>query len=354
MEKLKAAVIGLGRMGAEPSSRFEGKIPNGWLPVSHVEAIKSINNLELISISDVNKERLEKMSRLYNITNLFTDYKEIIDADEIDFLSIATRTEGRCDIIRYAAQKGVKIIYLEKPISRGISECKSTLQIAKENGVFLGYGVNRRYHHAYRKAKEIIKSGELGELIEINVEAGRANLFWSHPHSADLILFFSESTDIDFIQGTCSFQNDYKPKNDLFIDDDPIIENTFIAFKNGIKGTINLTGGLNVRLACSKGILTIYGDGSYIELKKGNIYYTLHEVIKNEEIMESATVFAFRNLIDSYLYNTPPLIEYKEIETGMYILIGTLYSSLSKGRRVEISEIPENLTVTGRSGNLFA
>ena len=39
MEKLKAAVIGLGKMGAEPSTRLKGKIPKGWLPISHLESV---------------------------------------------------------------------------------------------------------------------------------------------------------------------------------------------------------------------------------------------------------------------------------------------------------------------------
>ena len=50
MEKLKSAVIGLGRMGAEPSKRLEGKVPAGWLPISHAEAILSIERLKLEAI----------------------------------------------------------------------------------------------------------------------------------------------------------------------------------------------------------------------------------------------------------------------------------------------------------------
>ena len=73
MIKFKAAVIGLGRMGAEPSSRLEGKIPNGWLPISHVEAILSTPGLELVALCDQDEHKLERFKTLYKIENGYSD-----------------------------------------------------------------------------------------------------------------------------------------------------------------------------------------------------------------------------------------------------------------------------------------
>ena len=223
MEKLKSAVIGLGRMGAEPSKRLEGKVPAGWLPISHAEAILSIERLKLEAICDTNESRVHEISKIYNVDKVFTNYQDLLDNEHIDFLCIATRTGERCEIIRYAISKGIKFIYFEKPVSRSISECVSILELAQLNNVVLGYGVNRRYNDVYRYAKDLIKSGELGDLIQINIEAGRTNLFWSHPHSTDMILFFADSTELEYIQGSCRFQNNYIPESNLYIDDDPIM-----------------------------------------------------------------------------------------------------------------------------------
>jgi hypothetical protein len=38
-------------------------------------------------------------------------------------LAMATRTERRCNVIEYAAERGVRAIHLEKPISRNMSDC---------------------------------------------------------------------------------------------------------------------------------------------------------------------------------------------------------------------------------------
>lgn len=342
-------------MGAEPSKRLEGKVPDGWLPISHAEAIQHISGLNLCALCDNNESKLKKLSNYYNVENIYTDYRHLINDIKPDFLCIATRTEGRTDIIRYACNNGVKIIYFEKPVSRSIADCKDTLNIAAKKNVVLGYGVNRRYHASYRKAKDIIKSGAVGELREILVEHGKGSLYWSHPHSVDLILFFSETTELEYLQGTCSFTNGYTPSNLMKIDNDPLIENAFFSFKNGIKASINQVVGLNTRLTCTKGIVTIYSDGSFIEVHKfkANGYLALPEFI-NVGITKSATVTAFNELLNTFYLKGNGSIKPSEITTGMIMLNGIVYSSHHGGIRVLPEKVPADMVITGRSGEYYA
>ena len=55
------------------------------------------------------------------------------------------------------------------------------------------------------------------------------------------------------------------------MDDDPIIENAFIKFKNGVNGLITSASGMNTRISCSQGTLTVGADGSWIEIEKEDI-----------------------------------------------------------------------------------
>lgn len=353
MVKLKAAVIGLGRMGAEPSVRLKNILPEGWLPVSHAESLLAQKNIELVALCDNDEERLSRLGDHYGVENLFTDAKKLIDEMKPDFLCIATRTMGRTDIIRYACKNGVSILYVEKPISRSIADCKSAIDSCVKNNVLLGYGVNRRYHSTYRKAKSIVDSGLLGSLKEITIEHGSSTLLWSHPHSADLILFFSGNTEIEYIQGSCLFSKDYVPNDEMLVDDDPIIESAFLKFKNGVYATITQTGGLNVRLACEKGIVSVYGDGEALEVKRGDSYFNHTENVKLN-FSQGATVTAFRELISSLQENTPVPITPEEILANMMILTGIVYSSNNKGKKIALSEIPEELIITGKSGIFYA
>lgn len=353
MVKLKAAVIGLGRMGAEPSVRLKNILPDGWLPVSHAESILENKTIELVALCDNDEERLSRLGNYYGVKNLFTDAKTLIDEIKPDFLCVATRTIGRTDIIRYACENGVSIIYIEKPISRSIADCKSAINSCVKNKVLLGYGVNRRYHSTYRKAKSIVDSGLLGPLKEITIEHGSSTLFWSHPHSADLILFFSGDTEIEYIQGSCLFSEGYVPQDEMLIDDDPIIESAFLKFKNGVYATITQTGGLNVRLACEKGIVSVYGDGETLEIKSGDSYFNHTENVELS-YSDSATVTAFSELVNALQENTTVPITPEEVLANMVILTGIVYSSNNNGKKISVSEIPEELTITGKSGNFYA
>jgi len=357
LERIKAAVIGMGRMGAEPSKRLEGKVPHGWLPISHVESILAIPSLELIGLCDNDTTRLTRLSKLYNVKNTYTDYTKLIGELKPSFLSIATRTKGRTDIIKYACENGVKILYFEKPICNSIAEARQALSVATERNVVVGYGVNRRYHAAYRKAREILRSGELGKVEHVSVEHQSSNLLWAHPHSVDIILFFIESCELDYVQGNCSFIDNYIPRNFMLIDNDPIINYAFFKFKNGITASISPVRGLNTRISCEKGILTICSDGTWIEINNiaSTGYFTKGRIIEIEKTL-SATINAFSELVEIKMGNS--LIEKpitnEEIITGLIMLNGLVYSSFKGGVLVNAEDVPEEMVITGKMGNWYA
>jgi predicted dehydrogenase len=305
----------------------------------------------VIAFCDNDTDRLNRLGNYYGVTKLYNDYKLLIDEVRPDVLCIATRTEGRTDIIKYAAQNGLKIIYFEKPISRTIVDCQETIDICNKNNVIIGYGVNRRYHHTYREARRILHTGRMGALQEIIVEHGRSPLYWTHPHSTDIIVFFAETTDFEYLQSTCCI-NDINVKGNV-IDEDPVILNAFIQFTNGVSATINQANGLNVKLICEKGTIYIRKDGERLEIYQGHGYEDLTETIVLD-IKVSATTTALDELLSAYLYKAQLPIEPNEIIAGMTLLNGFVYSSLNDGKRITKTEIPQSILVTGKSGQYYA
>jgi len=341
-------------MGAEPSSRLEGKIPAGWLPLSHAEAINAIEQLVLTAFCDVDEERTARLAKLYNITNIFSNYEMLAEQCRPEFVCIATRTQGRVDIIQHFCNAGAKIIYAEKPLANSITSCKAAIASVADNNVLLGYGVNRRYHAAYRMVKEIITSGKYGKLSEITIENGRTNLLWTHPHSVDTILFFAQSTEVEWVSGNCSFSASVGP-DDLSIDDDPVVEHACFVFRNGIKATITTGGGWNVRLHCAGAVITIYSDGSWIEIcEYAPNGYLKEPMVMHADIKESATITAFRELLAAYQTGSALPVANDEIVTGMSMLAGIVFSALHGGKKIAYADIPADLYITGKSGSFYA
>lgn len=349
---MKAAIIGLGRMGAEPSERLDNVVPSGWLPISHAEAILNTPGLDLVSLCDINSAKITKYKKMYGVSRGYTNYKKLIIEDKPDFLGIATRTIIRKDIIEFAVCNGVKMIYAEKPLCNSLTQCYRIISLLKENKINFGLGVNRRYHEVYNQARKIVNEGEIGELLEIIIENGYSNLFWTHPHSVDMILFFAQSTKIESISGICS-SLPLTLNNYGVIDLDPLVEHAHFNFTNGIRATILKSRGCNVRLSGTKGNLTIHGDGKFIEIYKGKDYYYNRKIIRFDCAV-SATVNAFSNLVNSYLKIAEPSITLEEIEVGMIMLVGIVQSSLNNGAKLFPNQIDQNIFITGRTGEFYA
>ncbi|MGZ6332866.1 MAG: Gfo/Idh/MocA family protein [Bdellovibrionota bacterium] len=355
MSGLRAALIGCGRIGAFTRPELRAFAPKGHLPLSHAEAILANENIRLVALCDTDGNNLAKAAQIYGVKDCFKDYKELILETKPDIISIATRTLGRCDIIEFAVENGVRGIHLEKPISTNMADCRRALGAVRKSRAHLTYGTTRRFMDAYRQAKELSHSGEIGDLVEISVEMGKAQLLWTHPHSIDLILFFAGSGEVESVQGSCKI-NASAIDSPMLIDDDPVVENAFIKFKNNVTGLITSRSGKNVTLCGTAGNIIVAADGSWIEIQRRGAtgpYFSAVEKIEVDPKM-SGTQRAFCELAAAILGGQPPSINADVVELSQEVLLSIALSSIQNGRRVGLSELPEAFTVTGRTGNLFA
>lgn len=347
-----AGLIGCGRIGSNTNASLRQTLPKGWIPLSHAEAIQSNPRLRLAGICDPVESQLRDASARLGVSACFDHHSKLIEELSPVILSVATRTAGRCEIVRAACVAGVKGLHVEKPLGRSIKESEDAISVAREHGVKMSYGTTRRYMEIYRLAAEMVSSGEIGELIQITVEHGRGSLLWHHPHSVDLILFFGNAAGVESIQSTCSM--DRGNIQGLLVDEDPIVESAAIKLDNGVVGTVSMTGGMSVRLSGTKGTLAVVGDGSYLEIRRdGRTPGQLSTETVHISPASSGTQRAFQELVAA-IDRGGDAFPAEHILLSQKILFGCVYSSIERGARVKLSEVPPELTVTGRSGNLYA
>ena len=354
-KKLRAAVIGCGRMGADFQRNEPIDLPPGWRPLTHAEAIQSTTGLELGGFCDPDRDRLDAAARQFGVEACFTDPAKMLAELSPDIVTIATRTPERCALIRLAAENGVLGIHTEKPFASSMAECKQTMDIVEKNGVKLTFGTIRRFMDIYRTARELVASGAIGDLQHICIEHGRDMLFWSHPHSVDLLIFFAGCHDIEYVQGSCDI--DPGAVSDELLDQDPVVENVVVKFANGLLGAITQGGGLNTRLTGSDGTLTIDADGANIEIRRrgnpSNAYFLEPEVVDSAPEM-SGTQRAIKELRDAVTGGPVPSISLSDIKCGQHILLAIAHSSIAGGVRTALAEVGDSFTVTGRFGALHA
>lgn len=342
-------------MGVATSESTRASLPKGWLPLSHADAIRSHQGLDIVAVCDVDKEKSEKAGASLGLepAACFTDFEEMLRTHMPDILSIATRTPGRVQIIEKALQNGVRAIHSEKPLSLHLNEGHALLAEVERRGVPFTYGTLRRYMPAYRQAKEIVDSGSIGVLQEIVVDHGyRDLLLWTHPHSVDLLVLFG-GCEIESVNAICDLNG--LTTQDPVIDCDPRLEFARVRFRSGVLGLITSSKGMNVRLSGSDGLLNVLSNGEVLELwtRRRGSTFTERQVLP-VPISPSGAQKVFSDLYDALDRGEPVSITPREIAANQRMIWAFVTSSMRDGKTVAWHDVDESLVITGRFGDVTA
>ncbi len=124
----------------------------------------------LVACADVEYKRAESLA-VASGAKISPDWRELVGLPEVDVVVIATLHDSLAAITLAAIEAG-KHVLVEKPAARTAKELEPVIAAAGKKGVKVHVGFNHRYHRSLRKAKEIVDSGTLGELIFIRARYG--------------------------------------------------------------------------------------------------------------------------------------------------------------------------------------
>lgn len=124
----------------------------------------------LVACADIDVGRAGNLAKGSG-AKVFCDWRELVCLPEVDVVVIATLHDSLAEITLAAVEAG-KHVLVEKPAARSAAELEPVMVAAEKHGVKVHVGFNHRYHRALRKAKEIVDSGELGELMFIRARYG--------------------------------------------------------------------------------------------------------------------------------------------------------------------------------------
>ena len=142
----------------------------GFSPMGkrHVEGVVS-SGANLYGICDTAAERLEEARNEFNPPVLTSDYKELVDDEKLDAVVIVTPDQVHCEMVCAFLRAG-KDVLCEKPLALTLEECEEMMRCEKETGRKLMVGQICRCNPVFIKAKELIDSGIIGELVFVESE----------------------------------------------------------------------------------------------------------------------------------------------------------------------------------------
>lgn len=128
---------------------------------------------ELRWLCDLDQSRLDKLGRRYPAIRTTTDYRHLLNDPALDAIAIVTPVGTHFSFASEALRSG-KHVLVEKPLTASVAEAEQLIELAERNHRVLMVDHTFVYTGAVRKIKEIVSSGELGDLLYF--DATRINL----------------------------------------------------------------------------------------------------------------------------------------------------------------------------------
>ena len=148
METVRVAVIGVGNMGsAHAKTLHEGRI----------------QGMHLVALCDHQPRRLEQLKAMYPDVACYAEYHEMLQKTALDAVVIAVPHPIHAEIAMECMEHGLHVL-TEKPMDIKVSQARKALEVAERTGKIYAIMFNQRTNPLFQRAREIVRSGELGEL----------------------------------------------------------------------------------------------------------------------------------------------------------------------------------------------
>lgn len=145
-QKLKMGLIGAGRIGCLHAGHLASRIPAA----------------DLFMVADPVEEAARACAERFAVPFYRRDYRAVLDHPDIQAVVVCSSTDTHAQIIEEAAQAG-KHIFCEKPVALDLPSIDQALEAVECSGVQLQIGFNRRFDANFRRIRQAVEKGEIGQ-----------------------------------------------------------------------------------------------------------------------------------------------------------------------------------------------
>jgi Predicted dehydrogenases and related proteins len=318
-----------------------GIIGAGAIAGSHADAALKVSDVKLEAVADIQKDKAYLLAGKYGMT-AYDDYEKMLCEQDLDIVIINLPHYLHKDATINILKKGINVL-LEKPMALNAEECDEILEAANTNQVKLFIGHIQRYNDFNIKVRDIIQSGELGNLLMINEKRyvnyfsiDRPLWFLQKPKAGGGIVFNLGAHFFDKVQWTVGAKIRSVSAKTQYINDKYDVESSaqiFAVLDNGVSATCELNGASTVdeyivEYIFSRGCVKVYpGEKVTVLSEKGTKEY---KTCERDEFIKQ-----LKDLTNCITGNSVPEIDGIY---GRHIIkaLNAVYESDQTGRTVEI------------------
>lgn len=251
----------------------------GRIATNHIKAAVN-NKLEIVGVCDILPEKMEDILKKHELNqeemiHRYTDYKELIRAENPELISIATESGSHAEIALYCIEHGIHVI-IEKPMAMSIEDADKIIALSEEKNVKVSACHQNRFNVAVQELRKALESGRFGKISHgsIHVRWNRNKGYYDQApwrgtweqdggalmnqciHGIDLLRWMM-GNEVDEVYGATRQQfHDYLEAEDIGM--------AVVKFKNGAIGTIE--GTTNVFPKNLEETLYIFGENGTVKI----------------------------------------------------------------------------------------
>jgi predicted dehydrogenase len=346
MSKLRMGIIGVG-----------GIAQGRHIPVF----VELKDKVTITAVSDLNQERAQEVAEKYEITHVFSDYKDMFK--EVDAVTICTPNKFHTEIAVAALEAGVHVL-CEKPMAITTEECEAMIAASKKANKVLSIAYHYRHMKQSRAAKQAILDGEVGDPLVTRVQAlrrrkvpgwgvftnkelqGGGSLIDYGCHLLDLSLWLLGDPEPVEVVGKAYNRLSKTPNqvnewgsfdHESFNVDDHVT--SYITFDNGVSLLFECSWSANIKE--DKEHLSISGVNGGINVFPFELYQAKNGMLLNTDAPsivgeDNPGIPQAENFIDTCLGNDELVVKPEEA-LKVTKIIEAIYKSSESGKKVQLT-----------------
>ena len=167
-------------MSAAPYATTSTPGTRGY-PVPTARRCGTAPEVDLVAAADRDAKRLAAFTQRYGIAAVYTDAAEMLAKERLDIVAVATNTKMRADLTCLAVVYGAQGVVTEKPMAHTLEQADRMVTMCADAGVALGCGAISTTHPSFAKAKALVTSGAIGDVVSIEASGpGAQHQNWSY------------------------------------------------------------------------------------------------------------------------------------------------------------------------------
>jgi predicted dehydrogenase len=151
MAKLTGVLIGCGAIARE-----------------HLTVLTEIDNVEIVAVCDISPARTEAAAERFGIAKTFTNHRDALADVQPDLVHITTPPASHFSIATDCLAAG-RNVFCEKPMVTQYADFRALKQLAQDQRCMLMENQQFRFHSSIRRIEELIRSGEMGDVLELQI-----------------------------------------------------------------------------------------------------------------------------------------------------------------------------------------